>query len=65
MKISKEQLFKIHELAKDNYKKDSNPELDSTLLVSAAWTKAVMSVLCPEVTLEFPSRNLDSVFEDG
>jgi predicted lipoprotein len=65
MKISKEQLNKISEMAKYYYRNDSNPELNPDQLVSAAWTKAVMSVLQSEMQLDFPSRNLsESVFED-
>lgn len=65
MKITKDNLNKIHEMAKFYYLKDSNPELSAEGLVSQAWTKAVMSELCKEIELELPERIVsESVFDD-
>lgn len=65
MKITKQMLTKISDLAKDNYIKDSYDSLDSSHLVAAAWAKAVMSELAKEIQLEFPKRNsTESVFQD-
>lgn len=65
MKISKEQLNKIHEIALYNYRQDSNKELSAEGLVAQAWVKSAMSVLFPEVTIEFPNRIVgESIFDD-
>ncbi len=65
MKISKADLNKIHEMALYYYKQDSNKELSAEGLVSQAWVKSAMSVLFPEIKIEFPSRIVgESVFDD-
>ena len=64
MKITKEQLRKIHELAKFNYR-DSNEDLSPDEFVSACWVKAVMGELDKDRDLEFPKRIIaESVFDD-
>lgn len=65
MKITTQMLNKISDLAKDNYRNDSNSLLDSSQLISAAWVKAVMSELAKDIKIEFPERqSQESVFED-
>lgn len=65
MKITKQTLSKISDLARLNYCSDSNSELNDSQLVAASWVKAVMSELAKEINLEFPERkSQESVFED-
>jgi hypothetical protein len=65
MKITNEQLIKIQELAKNNYRNGTTYDVPGELQVSLAWIEAVMSVLQSDVELEFPQRkSTDSVFDE-
>lgn len=64
MKITKQMLNKISDLAKANYN-DSNSELSASEFVSQCWIKAVMGELAKEINIELPERkSQESVFED-
>jgi hypothetical protein len=65
MKITKEQLNKIHDLTKYHYRNDVNGFLSPDQLVSAAWVKSTLSVLFPNLDIKFPERkSLESPFSD-
>lgn len=58
IKIDKEQLNKIHDLTKYYYRETTLPELSPDELRTAVWIKTVYAVLMPEITVEFPTRNM-------
>lgn len=58
MKINKEQLNKINDIVKFTYRDLALPELGADQLRAAAWIIAVYGVLMPEITPEFPKRNM-------
>jgi hypothetical protein len=65
MKITKQMLNRISDIAKANYINDGNSELSASELISASWIKAVMGELAKEVNIELPERkSQESVFED-
>jgi len=65
MKITNEQINKINEIAKQNYRNGTTYDVPGELQVSLAWIEAVMSSLQPDVKLEFPQRNsTDSIFDE-
>lgn len=65
MKISSDDLAKIHDLSKYYYREGTNANVKSDYHVALAWVQAVMGVLQPDVKLEFPQRNsTDSIFDE-
>lgn len=65
MKISNDDLAKIHDLSKFYYRQGTSHDIKSDNHVALAWVQAVMGVLQPDVKLEFPQRNsTDSIFDE-
>lgn len=64
MKISKQDLDKISELAKHYYRMDSINYGDNSDYVAKCWLKAVNAVLFKDINLEFEQRNMVESIDD-